>query len=83
MTKAEATKLIAAAAGLRGLRDACRAIHEAARAADGDPAALYDATSLPVYGGAEPASTAEIWSWDATHILIGSGPDVAAIEPRD
>jgi hypothetical protein len=32
-----------------------------------------DMTGLPTFGGAEPDNTASVWSWDATHLLVGEG----------
>lgn len=31
-----------------------------------------DMSALPLFGGDEPASTSEIWSWDADRLLIGT-----------
>ena len=31
----------------------------------------YDMTSLPVFGGPNPDDTECVWSWDATHLLVG------------
>lgn len=31
-----------------------------------------DLTSLPTFGGAEPADTQGVWSWDEGHLLIGT-----------
>ena len=28
-------------------------------------------TSLPTFGGDEPAETLGVWSWDATHMIVG------------
>lgn len=42
----------------------------------------YDATSLPKFGGDEPASTVEIWSWDENHLLIGRSSDDFEVVPR-
>ena len=83
MTRTEADALIASATSLRGLRDACREIEAAATENEIDAERIYDATSLPTFGGDEPYNTAEIWSWDATHMLAGTGPDVAVIVARD
>lgn len=30
-----------------------------------------DMTSLPTFGGEEPANMTGVWSWDATHLLVG------------
>jgi len=34
-----------------------------------DPQYLYDATSLPTFGGEEPEDTLEIYSWDEKNFL--------------
>ena len=31
-----------------------------------------DWTSLPTFGGDEPADTREVWSWDAGRMIVGS-----------
>lgn len=41
-----------------------------------------DWSSLPTFGGDEPASTSGIWSWDATNLLTGSCASDLAIEVR-
>ncbi len=28
--------------------------------------------TLPTFGGKEPADTSEVWSWDATHLIVGT-----------
>jgi hypothetical protein len=33
-----------------------------------------DICELPIFGGPEPRSTAEVWSWDDDCILTGVGP---------
>tara|TARA_R110002126_G_scaffold262748_1_gene405651 strand:+ start:267 stop:614 length:348 start_codon:yes stop_codon:yes gene_type:complete len=33
-----------------------------------------DITDLPTFGGEAPPSTAEVWSWDEGHLLVGIGP---------
>lgn len=33
-----------------------------------------DWTSLPTFGGPEPASTLGVWSWDADRLLVSSAP---------
>ena len=42
-----------------------------------------DWTELPTYGGAEPADTDGIWSWDATRLLIGTCADDLQIVERE
>jgi hypothetical protein len=44
----------------------------------GDP----DWTSLPVFGGSEPDETTGIWSWDETHLIVGSSADDLEIVER-
>jgi hypothetical protein len=45
----------------------------------------YDLTSLPTYGGEEPADTQGIYSWDADRVLYCDGPQNTpwVISPRD
>ncbi len=38
---------------------------------------------LPTFGGPEPRDTAEIWSWDATHMIVGTHAGDFTIETRD
>lgn len=33
---------------------------------------LVDLTSLPTFGGEEPASLNGVWSWDGKNLLIGT-----------
>lgn len=43
----------------------------------------YDAwTSLPTFGGDEPADTTGVWSWDADRLLVGEGRADLQIVPR-
>jgi CTP:molybdopterin cytidylyltransferase MocA len=42
-----------------------------------------DWTSLPTFGGDEPASTSGVWSWDATSLLVGTCADDLKIVARD
>jgi hypothetical protein len=37
-----------------------------------DPAAAYDATSLPTFGGSAPNDTSGVWSWDEKSLLVGA-----------
>ncbi|MCP4661006.1 MAG: hypothetical protein GY856_36860 [bacterium] len=39
-------------------------------------------TSLPTFGGEEPADTAEIWSWDETRLIVGTCADDLEIVDR-
>jgi len=40
-----------------------------------------DWSSLPTFGGREPNDTAEVWSWDATHLLVGDQQELEIV-PR-
>lgn len=71
---------------LEALRDAMREI-DAGRAQPEDyglPVAHGDLdwTSLPTFGGVEPADTSGIWSWDETRILWGACADELEIVDR-
>lgn len=44
-----------------------------------EPAPRLD--SLPTFGGEAPADTREVWSWDETRLLVGSGRDLEIV-PR-
>lgn len=37
---------------------------------------------LPTFGGDEPADTREVWSWDATRMIVGTCADDLAIVSR-
>ncbi|MCA9560385.1 MAG: hypothetical protein KC583_17670 [Myxococcales bacterium] len=39
-------------------------------------------TSLPTYGGAAPASTVGVWSWDEQRLIVGSCADDIALVKR-
>jgi len=41
-----------------------------------------DMTSLPTFGGTEPADTSGVWSWDSTRLLVGAGGDDLEIVDR-
>lgn len=41
-----------------------------------------DWTDLPTFGGAAPAATAGVWSWDATRLLVGTCAADLALVPR-
>lgn len=41
-----------------------------------------DWSGLPTFGGSAPESTDGVWSWDATDLLTGDGPDDLRIVPR-
>ncbi|MHA1572839.1 MAG: hypothetical protein ACTSX8_02495 [Alphaproteobacteria bacterium] len=38
---------------------------------------------MPSFGGEEPDCTAEVWSWDATHLLVGTHAGDLAIVTRE
>ena len=38
---------------------------------------------LPVFGGAEPASTIDVWSWDAQRLLVTDDGDLCIIDRAD
>lgn len=42
-----------------------------------------DWTDLPTFGGEAPRNTVAVWSWDATHLLVGSSADGLRIVARD
>jgi hypothetical protein len=43
-----------------------------------------DWASLPTFGGEEPQDTGEVWSWDATRVMLGAGGgDVYLADRRD
>ncbi len=39
-------------------------------------------TDLPTFGGEEPACTLGVWSWDETHMLVGTCNDDLEIVER-
>lgn len=39
-------------------------------------------TELPTFGGDEPERTEGVWSWDATHLLVGTCADDMRIVRR-
>lgn len=46
-----------------------------------DPS-LGDWTSLPTFGGEEPDVTTGVWSWDHTHMIVGTCADDVEIVSR-
>lgn len=42
-----------------------------------------DWTSLPTFGGEEPADTFCVWSWDAENLLVGTCADDFRIVARN
>ncbi len=41
-----------------------------------------DTAALPTFGGADVKKTSEVWSWDATHILVAGSDSAWETEPR-
>jgi hypothetical protein len=56
---------------LKQLRDYLNELQDAHGSVDD----YIDTTSLPVFGGEEPASTRGIFSWDEENFLTDDGPD--------
>ncbi len=43
-----------------------------------------DWDKLPTFGGSEPSNTQECWSWDETHLIVGTcSADVEIISRSD
>lgn len=42
-----------------------------------------DFTSMPTFGGSEPADTQGVWSWDEKRLIVGSCADDFEIVDRD
>ena len=43
-----------------------------------------DWDKLPTFGGSEPSNTQECWSWDETHLIVGTcSADVEIIRRSD
>lgn len=58
------------------LNDLCEARPEGVADADLYQRAGLDITALPIFGGEAPADTREVYSWDATGLLVvNAGPD--------
>lgn len=76
-------KRITAATNLDALRDVLNTI-EAELTGDGAPKLtdVIDTTSLPVFGGTEPADTRGIYSWDESRILTPGNANNWIIRPR-
>jgi hypothetical protein len=70
------------ATSLEELLDAMREIEAECAEIGSDPQFAYDATALPVFGGAEPPDTLGIWSWDESRLLTGTCTDDMRIVPR-
>lgn len=60
------------------LEDLAIALADAARSGADE---AIDWSALPTFGGAEPADTCGVWSWDADSLLIGEGSDLSIV-PR-
>jgi hypothetical protein len=48
-----------------------------------DDEGLGDWSSLETFGGDEPALTSGVWSWDETHMIVGSCAEDVKIVPRN
>jgi len=70
---------IETAAGLKSLLEALRHTRELSH----DDQDTIDWSSLPTFGGPEPRDTSGVWSWDATHLLVGTCVDDLKIVPRE
>lgn len=68
MTTTEARANIAAAASLNALMQALR---DTRQLSDEDQDSI-NWTDLQTFGGDEPDNTAEVWSWDADSLLLGT-----------
>lgn len=42
----------------------------------------FDDGTLPIFGGDEPTDTCGVWSWDATHVIVGNCADNIEIITR-
>lgn len=78
MTTTQARANIAAATSLNTLLQALRDT----RSLTSEQQDEIDWTSLQTFGGDEPASTAEVWSWDADSLLVGTCADDIKIVSR-
>lgn len=47
-----------------------------------DTEKALDWTSLPAFGGEAPRNAREVWSWDETRLLVGTGTDLRIV-PRE
>jgi hypothetical protein len=64
---------------LDGLRERLLLLRAAAEETPYKLEEVCDLTSLPTFGGREPADTIEVWSWDAARLMIGHEFE---LEPR-
>ena len=78
MTTTEARANIAAATSLTALMQALRDT----RSLTSEEQDEINWTDLQTFGGDEPASTAEVWSWDADSLLVGTCADDLEIVSR-
>ena len=74
----QAREKIAAATDLTALLEAMRETREL----PADAQAEIDWTDLPVFGGEEPDSTLEVWSWDIDSLIVGTCADDIKIVSR-
>lgn len=81
-TTAGLAQRVMTATDLETLLDAWREHGTACHALEESDEETLDSTALPTFGGETPASTAEVWSWDATRLLVGTCPSDAQIVMR-
>jgi hypothetical protein len=67
---------------LGSLLESWRTLQEACLFAFEDPDDYVDPASLPTFGGAPPADTRRVWSWDSEHVLVGRSLADASIVSR-
>ena len=79
MTTTEARANIAAATSLTALLQALRDT----RSLSSEEQDEINWTDLQMFGGAEPASTLGVWSWDEDRLLVGTCADDVRVITRD
>jgi hypothetical protein len=78
-----AARKIRDAANLSGLFDAVREYAALIGLGGNEQAENHiDVASLPKFGGEQPLKHLQVWSWDETHVLVGSGSGLFPIEWR-
>ena len=65
----------------RNLSDLVEALRQTRSLSPEDQAAI-DWSELPTFGGAEPADTSGVWSWDADSLLVGTCADDLEVVDR-
>lgn len=73
---------ITKATSLTALLEAMREIQAECSETGADQEAVYDATSLPTFGGPDIRDTTEVWSWDVENVLVGTCVDDMEIVSR-